>query len=112
MYRILSPNFRYNQSNMPDDEVEFNHKLSVMREVEIKEKGITHAMLRSTSSDVLENSLKYFVTDDVKQYFNSSDAVAQERAAEEAHRRELEVMKLGSMKTDWNVTAVVDEDQL
>ena len=97
---------------MPDDEVEFNHKLAVMKEVEMKEKGITHSMLRSTSSDTLEQSLKYFVTDDVNQYFNSSDAVAQERAAEEAHRRELEAMKLGSMKTDWSVTAVIDEDQL
>jgi hypothetical protein len=110
--QVLDPSFRYGTNNMPEEELEFEARVKMLRELETNDKGISKIMRRTRHEDVLEESLKYFVTEDVAQYFTVDQMTFEEEQAENQRKlRELQ-LKQGQAETDWSVEAVVDEDQL
>lgn len=109
---MLDPNFRYGAANMPEEELEFESRRKMLTEMETNDKGITKLMRRTRQEDVLEQSLKYFVTPDVQQYFTVDQMTFEEEQAENQRRLKEQQMREGQAETDWSVEAVVDEDQL
>mgnify|MGYP003385359445 CR=1 FL=1 len=97
---------------MPEEELEFEARVKMLRELETNDKGISKLMRRTQHEDTLEESLKHFVTPDVAQYFTVDQMTFEEEQAENQRKlRELQ-LKQGQAVTDWSVEAVVDEDQL
>lgn len=111
-YRILDPSFRYGTANMPEEEKEFEAKVKMLRELETNAKGITKLMRKSRRDDALEKSLSYFVTADVAQFFTTDQMTYEEELAEQNRKLKEQQMLEGNVKTNWDVVAVVDEDQL
>ncbi len=94
---------------MPEEEVEFNSKVKVLQDLEIKEKNISPNMRLTRKDDARDKSLAYFVTADVEKFFTMTifDAEA------EAERERLRLLhEKPVVSTDWNVQAVVNEDDL
>lgn len=109
---VLDPNFRYGIENMPDEEQEHLAKVDMLRELETTDKGITKLMRRTRHDDVLEESLEYFITPDVAQYFTVDQMTFAEEQAEVQRKLKEEQMRLGNVQTDWSMEAVVNEDDL
>ena len=109
--RVLDPGYRYNKENMPEDEIEFNNKVKVLRDLEIQEKNITSSMRKTRHDDATIQSLSYFVTEDVQQYFTTEE-VDVHAEAEKERLRLLQLELDNNVTTDWSVEAVIDEDHL
>lgn len=97
---------------MPEEEREFVSKSNMLKELETTDKGITKAMRKTRKDDALEKSLTYFVTNDVAQYFTMGQMTFEEEQAEQAKKLKEQQMLEGNVKTNWDIQAVVDEDQL
>lgn len=108
----LDPSFRYGRHNMPEEEAEFEAKVKMLRELETQEKGITRDMRRRRHDDVRRDSLRYFVTPDVQQYFTAEDDDIETEAQAAERERQRLAMAQTAVETNWDVQAVVDEDEL